>query len=90
MTYAIFKWRKEFQRDLAIMINFTNKNFSLYELKVSTLNRDLAYCLPRSRSDGEIFSQINAISRLSETIFSYEADAKMYYVIVLYTVIIIL
>ena len=33
---------------------------------------------------------MNAFSRLSEIIFSYEAGAKKYYVIILYTVIIVL
>ena len=39
-----------------------------YELKVSPPNRDLAYTWPRSRSGGEIFSDMNAFSPLGEII----------------------
>ena len=72
------------------MLIFTNKKFNSYELKVSPPNQDLTYSWPRSRSGGEIFSHMNAFSRLGEIIFFYEASAKKYYVINLYTVIIVL
>ena len=39
-----------------------------YELKVSPPNRDLAYTWPRSRSGGEILSDMNVFSRLGEIV----------------------
>ena len=39
---------------------------------------------------GKYFFHMNASSRLSEISFTYEAGGKMHYVIILYSVIIIL
>ena len=71
------------------LVRFT-KEIRNGKLNFLCSKRDLAYCWLRSISSGEIFSHMNAFSWLREIIFSYEPGAKKYYIIILYTIIMIL